>query len=89
VRKGKPQGRRGDADEEFGHRQPPLRPRGQPRLRPAVLIAKRRFGSVLRRVQPLTAVSTNQISGLRAVRAGSPGIHAGGASAMISSGAKI
>src|SRR5262249_48065387 len=27
--------------------QPPLRPRGQPRLRPAVSIAERRFGSVL------------------------------------------
>src|SRR5690242_1885536 len=47
VRERKPQGCRCDADQEFGHRQPPLRPRGQHRLRPAVLIAERRFGSVL------------------------------------------
>ena len=47
VRERKPQGCCCDADQEFGHRQPPLRPRGQPRLRPAVSIAERRFGSVL------------------------------------------
>src|SRR5215471_8175851 len=47
VRERKPQGCRCDADQEFGHRQPPLRPRGQLRLRPAVSIAERRFGSVL------------------------------------------
>src|SRR5262249_22185137 len=55
VRECKPQGCRCDADQEFGHRQPPLRPRGQPRLRPAVSIAERRFGSVLSDESPAYA----------------------------------
>jgi len=48
VRECKPQGCRRDADQKFDHGQPPLPPRGQPRLRPALSIAERRFGSVFK-----------------------------------------
>jgi hypothetical protein len=38
VRQDEPKGSCRHTNEEFGHGQPPLRPRGQPRLRPALSI---------------------------------------------------